>query len=268
MTMKQLDKVFVAARTSGRTALMPYLMMGYPRPDLSLPLLRMLCEKGADIIEVGIPFSDPVADGPVIQAASQAALRYRIGVDKVLGDVATVTRLHPNKAIVLMTYYNVALRYGLERFVAACAASGVSGLIVPDLPLEECTPLKELLVGAGLHLVHMVSPNLSDKRVEMIARQASGFIYFVSTVGVTGVRAGVPDYLPDQVARIRRFCDVPVALGFGIGNAAQVAVAARTVDGVIIGSALIRTLGDPDTALANAASFMMEIVNYDCCDAN
>lgn len=258
----KIDSVFSRTRSRQRVAIMPYLTMGYPEPELSLALLRTLADNGADIIEVGIPHSDPLADGPVIQAASTIALQHNITVDHVMDNISQLKQSHPHTAIVIMTYYNIILQYGLNEFVAECTKNYVAGLVVPDLPPGECTPLETRLRDAGIHMIHMIPPNLSDRRIQEIVLRASGFIYLVSVTGVTGMRDTLPPHVADQVNKLRRLTDTPLALGFGISQQSHVQEAAQWVDGVIIGSALIKTIADPRTAIDQARNFMQHIANY------
>lgn len=257
-----LDQRFAEAKQRGRAAIMPFLTIGYPEQQLSLPLLETLSANGADVIEIGIPYSDPVADGPVIQASSQQALENGVTPERVFEIAEEYTLGGSRAALVAMTYYNILLQYGLERFVSRCREAGVTGVVVPDLPLEESARLKALLAENHIHLVLFIPPNISDQRIAQIASQASGFIYLISVTGVTGVRKQVPAYLATLCAKIRQHTTTPIALGFGISNADQVAQAAKDVDGVIVGSALIGVLNQPGSVTENAAEFMQSLAGY------
>lgn len=257
-----LDQTFADAKAKQRAAIMPFLTMGYPDAALSLQLLQTLSDNGANIIEVGIPYSDPLADGPVIQASSQVALEQGMTTDHTFSILEEYAQSGCSAQLVIMTYYNILLQQGLEHFVLKCQAVGVCGVVVPDLPLEESGPLKQLLDNAHIHLIHFITPNLSDERIARIAQNASGFIYLISVTGVTGKRQQVPDTVGSLCDRIRQQTDTPIALGFGIGSAEQVAQAAQHVDGVIVGSALIELLKEPATAVDNAAVFMNKIAHY------
>lgn len=259
----RLDEKFAAAKQRNRAAIMPFLTMGYPQLELSLDLLETLSANGADVIEVGIPYSDPLADGPVIQAASQTALENGTTPDRVFALLEAYNANQPAATLVVMTYYNILLQQGLDAFVLRCKKAGVTGVVIPDLPLEESAPLKQRLDAHEIHLILFIPPNISDSRIAQIARQASGFIYLISVTGVTGARAQVPASLATLCEKIRQHTTTPIALGFGISSAEQVAQAAESVDGVIIGSALITAIGEADSALQGAAQFMQSVANYE-----
>lgn len=261
--INELDQAFINAKKRHRAAIMPFLTMGYPEENLSLRLLQTLSDNGADIIEVGIPYSDPLADGPVIQASSQAALERGMTPEKTFEILTGYADSECTASLVIMTYYNILLQMGLEHFVEKCRSVGVRGVVVPDLPLEESKTLKVLLDNAHIHLIHFVAPNLSDERIKKIAQSARGFIYLISVTGVTGQRQNVPDNVASLCARIRQYTDTPIALGFGIGHAEQVSQAAKNVDGVIVGSALIKQISEPESAIDNAAVFLREISAYE-----
>ncbi|HEY2652494.1 MAG TPA: tryptophan synthase subunit alpha [Solirubrobacteraceae bacterium] len=242
---------FAAARADGhRAALMPYLMGGYPNLETSLRIGLAYAEAGADLIELGVPFSDPLADGPVIHAAGAAALREGVRVEDVLELGRALGERVP---VVMMCYANSIFARGADRFIDALQGAGISGLIVPDLPLEECEGVRETCDRAGIALVPLVAPTTPDDRLERIGACARGFLYAVSVTGTTGERAGVDGSLPAIVARAAAHTDVPVAVGFGIGEPAHAAAAAAAgADGVIIGSRLVRAAGkqhDPVAAV-------------------
>jgi tryptophan synthase alpha chain len=229
---------------------MPYLMGGYPNLETSLRIGLVYAEAGADLIELGVPFSDPLADGPVIHAAGAAALREGVRVEDVLELGRALGERVP---VVMMCYANSIYARGAERFIDALQGAGISGLIVPDLPLEECEGVRETCDRAGIALVPLVAPTTPDERLERIGACARGFLYTVSVTGTTGERAGVDGSLPAIVARAAAHTDVPVAVGFGIGEPAHAAAAAAAgADGVIIGSRLVRAAGkqhDPVAAV-------------------
>lgn len=223
--------------------LIAYLMAGDPSPEATPLLVEAVARAGADIVELGIPFSDPLADGPVIQAAGQRALRSGTTVAGVLSLAARIREKIP-VPLVFMTYYNPILRYGPERFVADAARAGADGLIVPDLPVEEAGSLRDLADTAGLALVPLVAPTTPDERLGTIAACARGFIYCVSLTGVTGVRDQLPPEVAEFTARVRRHARLPIALGFGISKPEHVAAVAPLVDAVVVGSALVRMVGE------------------------
>ncbi|RJQ52457.1 MAG: tryptophan synthase subunit alpha [Actinobacteria bacterium] len=222
---------------TGRTALIPYCMGGYPSFEESLRLIAGAAEAGADAIEIGIPFSDPLADGPTIQAASQASLDNgftpSLAIDLVC-DVRKSTRV----PLVFMTYFNVVLHYGLERFVADASEAGVDGVIVPDLPMEEAGSWR-LAAGGKLETIYLIAPTSTDSRIEAVVREGEGFIYAVSTTGVTGARGELPQDLGDFIGRIRVKTDKPICVGFGVSTPDQAKAVSRLANGVIVGSALI-----------------------------
>jgi len=224
-------------RATGRPLLMPYAVGGYPDIRSCLEILRVYRESGADLIEVGIPFSDPLADGPVIQAASQVALRQGVRPGDVL-DIAAEAAAEGAR-LVLLSYLNVILAFGPERFFERCREAGVLGVVVPDVPVEEAGGLQATARARNVDVILLAAPTSTDARLARIAAAASGFIYCVSTTGVTGARASLRADLPEFVARIRRHTDLPLAVGFGVSTPDQAEQVAGYADGVIIGSALV-----------------------------
>jgi tryptophan synthase alpha chain len=242
---ERIAEAFESARAEGRrAALMPYLMAGYPDLDRSREIARAYVDGGADLIELGIPFSDPLADGPVIHAADVAALAAGVRMEDALGVAREAAQDIP---VVVMCYVNVILARGLERFADMLLAVGASGLIVPDLPLEEAPATLAALDARGLALVPLVAPTTPDARLAQIGARARGFLYAVSVTGITGERAANDGGLPGILARARAHTDVPVAVGFGIGTPEQATAAAQAgADGVIVGSRLVRAAGEAE----------------------
>lgn len=235
------------ARAQGRAALMPYLMGGFPTLEASLRIGEAYADGGADLVELGVPFSDPLADGPVIHAAGTAALRAGATVDGVLEVCAA---LSPRLPVVVMLYANLVYARGVERFVEAAAAAGASGLIIPDLPMEEAPAVLAACDAAGLALVPLVAPTTPDARLAEIGARARGFIYTVSVTGTTGERTALSDYA-SVIERAKAHTDVPVALGFGIGTPEQAVEAAEAgADGVIVGSRLVRAAAEAEDGAA------------------
>jgi tryptophan synthase alpha chain len=236
------------ADAQGRAALMPYLMGGFPTIEESLRIGEAYVDGGADLIELGVPFSDPLADGPVIHAAGTEALKAGATVAGVL----TVCRaLSERVPVVMMMYTNLVLATGPARFAETLAAAGASGLIVPDLPLEESADVLAACDAAGVALVPLVAPTTPDDRMARIGARARGFVYTVSVVGTTGERAALSETFGAVIARAKAHTDVPVALGFGIGNPEQAAQAAASgADGVIVGSRLVRAAAESGDAPA------------------
>ena len=231
-----------------RAALMPYLMGGYPDIDGSLAIANGYADAGADLIELGVPFSDPLADGPVIQSAATVALAAGSTLDAVLGVARAMSERVP---VVLMAYSNIILARGIEQFVGDLVAADVCGLIVPDLPVEESELLSASTQSAGIALIPLAAPTSTDARLAEIGRQARGFLYTVAVSGTTGERGEQSDY-GEVLARVRQHTELPVALGFGISTPEQAAAAADAgADGVIVGSRLVReALEQPQPAQA------------------
>ncbi|HEY1519729.1 MAG TPA: tryptophan synthase subunit alpha [Solirubrobacteraceae bacterium] len=241
--IERIAEAFESARANGRrAALMPYLMGGYPDLDTSRRIGLAYADAGADLIELGVPFSDPLADGPVIHAAGTMALRAGVRLHDVLEVGRAIAERVP---VVLMCYTNLILARGLDRFADALLAIGASGLIVPDLPLEEAQATLRACDERGLALVPLVAPTTPGERLARIGAQARGFVYTVSLTGTTGERTGVQDGLAAVVARAAASTEVPVAVGFGISTPEQAAAAAAAgADGVIVGSRLVRAAGE------------------------
>jgi tryptophan synthase alpha chain len=241
---------FEQAREEDRAALMPYMMAGYPDRDASLAVAAAYVDSGADLIELGVPFSDPLADGPTIHAAATAALEAGATFATALEVCRSVADRVP---VVLMIYSNMVLaKGGAAEFAQLAVAAGAAGAIVPDLPLGEAEDVRDAFVAAGLAMVPLVAPTTSADRRRRICEVARGFIYVVSTVGTTGERDQVPPALADLVAATKADAEVPVAVGFGIGTPAQAAEVGRIADGVIIGSRLVRAAGEAGSAVAAA----------------
>lgn len=252
--MNKIDGVF---SKPGHKALIGYVTTGYPDLDTTVRLVKLLAREGCDIIELGIPFSDPVGDGPVIQQASFRALQNGITAEKCLA-LAEYLSSEVNIPLVFMTYFNPVWNFGVESFVKRAAFAGVSGMIVPDLPVEESLQLGGPCKASGLDLIYMLSPASSKKRIAMTAVNASGFIYLMSVTGVTGTRSQVPAGLEQVIAGIRQYSTVPVCVGFGISSAAQAGSLGRLADGVIVGSRLIQ-LVDEDASLEKAGCFIRKL---------
>jgi len=255
--MNRIAALFEKLRQEKRTALMPYLCMGYPERDSALDLVPALVRGGADLIELGVPYSDPLADGATIQAASQRALENGMSLARCLEQVAALRAGTPHAAgidvpLLLMGYYNPLLQMGLDAFVERAHAAGVDGLIVPDLPPEEADELQEALRAREIDLVYLLAPTSDEPRIHQVAARGSGFLYLVSLVGVTGARDRLPPELEAFIARVRAASELPLAVGFGIGTPAQARRVAAAADGVIVGSALIRAIGSAHAAGCDA----------------
>jgi tryptophan synthase alpha chain len=233
-----LQNYLLNKREKNQKLLSLFLTAGFPQLDVTLPLLKWLDEAGADLIELGIPFSDPLADGPMIQRTSQIALQNGVTVEKVL-EMATAVKSKLRSPLVLMGYYNPILQFGPKKFVQAAANAGVQGLIIPDLPPEESRSLRDAALAENMSLIYLVSPNTSSQRLALIDELTTSFIYAVSVTGVTGARENVASQATDFLKRLRGQAQNPALVGFGVANAAEARRLAAFCDGVIVGSALL-----------------------------
>jgi len=238
----RIDRRFAALRAEGRAALVTFVMAGDPDVATSLAIVKALPKAGADVIEIGMPFSDPMADGPAIQAAGLRALRGGQTLVKTLALARAFRETDADTPIVLMGYYNPIYVYGVEAFLGDARAAGVDGLIVVDLPPEEDEELCLPALKAGLNFIRLATPTTDDKRLPAVLANTSGFVYYVSITGVTGAAAADPAKTGAAVARIKRHTHLPVAVGFGVKDAASAAAIARVADGVVVGSALVEAL--------------------------
>ena len=226
-------------------ALIPYVTVGYPSIEATLKVVPFLASSGCDIVELGIPFSDPLADGATIQKASSYALKNGVTPELCL-EVARKLRRKVNIPLVFMTYLNPVFSYGLEEFCSACAGSGVSGLIIPDLPPEEGSELEAVTQRQNLDLIYLLAPTSTEERIKLVAQRSRGFIYLVSVTGVTGVRDKLPANLEAFIARVRKVATQPLCVGFGISTPEQARQVARIADGVIVGSRIIQLMEAED----------------------
>ena len=238
----RIERRFAALRKEGRAGLVTYLTAGDPDPDTSARLFAGLAAAGADLIEIGMPFSDPMADGPVIQEAGQRALKQGITLRRILALVSELRRGDDATPIVLMGYYNPIYRYGTQNFARDAVAAGVDGVIVVDLPPEEDAELTGPARAAGLDFVRLATPTSDDRRLPRIVEHASGFIYYVAIAGITGTRSADSASVAAAIARLRRFTQLPVAVGFGIRTPEQAAEVARAADAAVVGSSLVQRL--------------------------
>ena len=240
---ERLEARLAEARQQGRAALVTYGVAGYPDRDTALAAFRAMAEAGADVLEVGPPYSDPLIDGPVIQRAVQAALDRGSRLDDVLAMVAELTADPAVPPVVLLLYYNLIAHRGVERFAGDLAAAGACGAVVPDLPPEEAGDWLAAAGRVGIAPIFLAAPTSTDARLETVARAGRGFIYAQATLGVTGLRASLAAGVEDLVGRVRSHSDRPVCVGIGVSNPEQAATVARFADGVIVGTALVRRLG-------------------------
>jgi tryptophan synthase alpha chain len=237
-----INETFARAKAEGRATFMPFFTVGYPDLPTSINVMQALAEAGADALEIGMPFSDPLADGPTIQHASQVALENGTRISDCVAAVRTLRERGVSVPLVMMGYLNPLLAYGLERFVADAAESGASGFIVPDLPTEEAGEFNALCAAHGLGFTPLLAPNSTAVRIAEVVKAARGFVYLVSVTGVTGARDSLPPDLTEYIERVRAATDLPLAVGFGISQPSQARQVAAHADGVIVASALIRLM--------------------------
>ena len=240
----RIDLELRALKAAGTTALAPFLTIGYPDVNTSFEVAKAAVESGGDMLELGIPFSDPLAEGPAIQRTSFRALEQGVNVRTCLEFIHRLRREGIGAPLIPMGYYNPFLRYGIEAFAREAAAAGADGIIVPDLPMEESGPLRELLNEQGLYVIPLLAPTSPDERIERACADADGFIYCVSLTGVTGAREDLASGVERLVERIRRHSDLPLLVGFGVSSADHVEAIGRFADGAIVGSALMNAIDE------------------------
>ena len=238
--MSRIASVFAKPN---HTAFIPYITVGYPSIEATLKVVPILANSGSDLVELGIPFSDPVADGVTIQKSSFHALQNGV-TPKVCLEVAQELNQRVKVPLVFMSYFNPIFNYGLEKFCDACANSGIDGLIIPDLSLEEGCELEVITQNHGMDLIYLLTPTSSEERIQLIAEKSRGFIYLVSVTGVTGARDNLPLDLEAFVTKVRRMTDKPLCLGFGISTPQQARRIKKIVNGVIVGSRIIQLMGE------------------------
>ena len=239
LTDTRITRCFARLTEKNRKAFVAFLTGGDPDFDTSRQLICGLPDAGVDLIEIGIPFSDPMADGPAIQASSQRALRNGMTLVKTLQLVRHFRENDDTTPIVLMGYYNPIYRYGADRFVHECVSSGVDGLIIVDLPPEEDEELCEPALTAGLHWIRLVTPSTDDGRIDTVLHNVSGFVYYISVLGVTGTRRAMADHVNQAVERLRNYTELPIAVGFGIKTPEHARSVAERADGIVVGSAIV-----------------------------
>jgi len=257
--MKRIEELLTVFQQD-KVACMPYFTLGYPDMETSLTIIEACAANGADMIELGIPFSDPLADGPTIQHSTQVALQNGVTVAKCLAGLESLRQRGVTIPLILMGYINPIISYGLEQFVSDAFSAQAHGLIIPDLPPDEAAPLQTLCKQRGLALIFLLAPNSPEDRIKLVTEQTTGFVYLVTITGVTGARQELPDDLQEFAARVRTYTDKPIAVGFGISTPQQARAVGKIADGVIIGSALIKAVTDaPDYAQA-AGEFVHSMV--------
>ena len=246
--MSRIEKKFREVLGRNGKAFIPYIMAGDPNLERTRELVGILEECGADVIELGVPFSDPLADGPTIQKAAQRALGEGVTLGKVIGFVGSL-RKTTQIPIVLMTYYNLIFRYGEERFVRDAYSAGVDGIIIPDLPPDEAGSLLSFSKNTGFDIIFLVAPTSTGERIKKVARASRGLIYYVSITGITGSKLSVDASIGSHIAKIRQTSRKPVAVGFGISTPEEASEIAKIADGVIVGSAIVKRVEDTDENL-------------------
>lgn len=237
-----LGATFARCAAEGRAALIPYVTAGHPLPDEGPAVLEMLASEGADIIELGVPFSDPLADGPTIQKSSHHAIQRGVGLPWTL-DALAAFRRRSDTPVVLFSYLNPIFHYGVDRFLADAREAGAQGVLVTDLPLGSDAEMEGAFADSPLDLIRLIAPTTPRQRMQEIAAASRGFLYYVSRTGVTGARAALAGSLEEEVRTLKEVSPVPVAVGFGISSPEQAATVARVADGVVVGSALVDVLG-------------------------
>jgi tryptophan synthase alpha chain len=259
--MSRIAQTFAALAEQKRKALIPYICAGDPLPDATVEVMLAMAQAGADVIELGVPFSDPMADGPVIQKASERALAKGIGMTQVLGFVHAFRERDGKTPVVLMGYANPIERYGIPRFIADAKAAGVDGVLVVDYPPEEAEGFTTALQAAAIDPIFLLAPTSTERRMKEVGRLASGYVYYVSLKGVTGAGHLDTDAVAVVLPRIRQHVKLPLGVGFGIRDAATAKAVSRTADAVVIGSALVQLLEKQtrDTLAPAAAAFIAEI---------
>jgi len=240
--MSRIAGRFAALKAAGRKALIPYITAGDPLPASTVPILHGLVEAGADILEIGVPFSDPMADGPAIQRSFERALKNGVGLADVLGFVIQFRKKDSATPVVLMGYANPIEAMGVEKFVAAAKGAGVDGTIVVDYPPEECGPFADLCGKAGIDCIFLLAPTSTDARIREVARAGTGYLYYVSLKGVTGVKSVDAAEVAAQLPRIRALSSLPIGVGFGIKDAESARAIANIADAVIIGSRIVQEI--------------------------
>jgi tryptophan synthase alpha chain len=259
--MSRIQGRFQALGRDRRKALIPYITAGDPHPSLTVPLMRGLVEAGADILELGVPFSDPMADGPVIQRSGERALKHGVGLADVLKLVSEFRKSDTATPVVLMGYANPIEAMGTQKFVAAAKAAGVDGVIVVDYPPEECEPFAAMVQKAGIDPIFLLAPTSTDKRIEQVARVGSGYLYYVSLRGITGAANIDFSEISSRIPRIRAATRLPIGVGFGIRDAESARRVAQSADAVVIGSRIIQEIeaGAADGAVARVKAFLKPI---------
>lgn len=262
--MSAIDTLFAQLRGAGRKALMPFITAGDPDLEFTAEVLRRLVAQGCSLCELGIPYSDPIADGPVIQSSYTRALDQKIKLAQILDMLGRTTPSLP-APVVTMVSYAIIYRHGLDRYIADAQAAGVAGAIVPDLPVEESGPLADICRREDFSLIHLITPTTPRDRARRIADRTTGFIYYVSVTGITGERTELPPEIVDNVARLRQDTQLPICIGFGISRPEHVRLLMPVADGLIVGSAIVRRIAEAtvkprDQVLQQLGDYVAELL--------
>src|SRR5882672_9878053 len=259
--MSRIQATFERLARERRKALIPYVTAGDPKPEVTVPLMHALAKAGADVIELGVPFSDPMADGPVIQRSGERALKHRVGLDRVVTFVAEFRRTNSTTPVVLMGYASPVEAMGLEAFVEAGARAGVDGVLVVDYPPEESKDFAAMLHAQGMDMIFLLAPTSTEARIEQVARLASGYVYYVSLRGVTGAKHLDLDDVSARLPAIRNKTRLPIGVGFGIRDGETARAVAQIADAVVIGSRIIQEMeqATPETCIEKGAAFLRGI---------
>lgn len=262
MAIDRIQEAFRKAESEDRIALAPYVTIGFPELGLTADIVRSLVEAGADVVELGVPFSDPLGEGPTIQASSHRALVNGVTPETCFETVKDIRAAGIDVPIIFMGYYNTILSMGLDEYCLSASGAGVDGIIAADLPAAEAGPLQDACDAAGLSLVPLIALTSTDQSIEHACKRAKGFIYCISVLGVTGARATMSDRVEGLANKVRGYTDLPIGIGFGISSAGHVAEAAEFADGVAIGSAVINALadGDPAGAAERGGAYIRSLV--------
>ncbi len=261
--MNRIDKAFKRIKSQNKKAFIPYIMAGDPNLEKTKEIVMMFEECGADIVELGVPFSDPLADGPTIQRASERALKNGVTLKKAVMLVKDL-RQRTEIPIVLMTYYNLVFRYGAEKFVNDAREAGVDGLVIPDLPPDEAGELAGIARDSGIALIFLLAPTSTSERIKKVASSSKGFIYYVSMTGITGAQLMLDGSIEESIKNIRRFTDKPIVVGFGVSTPGEASAVSAVADGVIVGSAIVKKAseirwGEQENPGEGFKSFLLEL---------
>ena len=260
----RIDRRFKQVTEADKSVLVPYLTVGFPELNTSFEIAKAALRSGADILELGIPFSDPLADGPTIQMTSYKALQNKVNLKTALQFVVDLREYDDACPLIFMGYYNSFFKYGLSEFLSDASVSGLDGLIIPDLPMEESQEISMMCEENGIHLIPLLAPTSTDDRIELACMHAGGFIYCVSVTGVTGARKGLSGGVEDLVERIKKFTSLPVLVGFGVSTRSDVDTIGEFADGAVVGSAFLNRIAEADAGeeINEATRFLEELTSH------